>query len=364
MKTLSQRVANFNAGPAVLPVSVLEKAQAELLHFQKSGMSIMEMSHRSKEFMAILEGAEARLRRLLGISNDYEVLFLQGGASLQFSMVPLNLYQSGKPVDVIHTGYWTKKAIAELEKSASYRVVASSESNGFKKIPEVKKSDFHSDASYVYIASNNTIYGTQWSSFPETGDVPLVADMTSDILSRKIDCSRFGVIFAGAQKNVGPAGLTLVIIRKDLAERADAKLPSMLQYRTHIKGKSLYNTPPAFSIYICALVLEWMENQGGISAIEKQNREKAQSLYDFIDQSDFYEGIVDKSNRSIMNVVFRTKGSEEVEAKFVSEAKANGLVGLKGHRSVGGLRASLYSAQTQESVNQLIDFMKEFEKGK
>ena len=361
-KTALDRVVNFNPGPAVLPVPVLEQAQAELLNFQGTGMSIMEISHRAKEFVDVLERGEQALRRLMGISKDYEVLFLQGGASLQFTMVPMNLYQKNKPVDVFHTGQWTKKAIAELDKVATYKIVASSESEKFKKIPSFQASALNPDASYVYLASNNTIVGSQWPSYPDTGAIPLVADMTSDILCRKVDVSRFGLIFAGAQKNLGPAGVTVVIIRKDLSERAGVKVPTMLQYRTHIKDKSLYNTPPTFAVYITTLFLEWMEKEGGISEIEKRNREKAKRLYTFVDNSEFYEALIEKESRSLMSVVFRIKtGDQDLESKFVKESKAAGLIGLKGHRSVGGLRASLYNAQSIEGVKALVDFMKDFE---
>ncbi len=358
-----ERVFNFSAGPAVLPVPVLEKAQSELLNYDGCGMSVMEMSHRSKEFDGIIARAEAGIRKLLGISDDYAVLFLQGGASLQFSMVPMNLFVEGKPVDIVHSGVWTKKAIAEHKKLCPFRLAASTEAENFLRLPQMKEIELSGDASYVYMCSNNTIYGTQFKQFPQIGEIPLVADMSSDILSRPLDVSHFGLIFAGAQKNIGPSGLTMVIIRKDLAERAKESLPTMLQYRTHIKEKSLYNTPPTFGIYIAMLVFEWLLERGGLSAMKKVNDEKAQKLYDAIDESDFFYTPIPAEDRSPMNVVFRVTGNkEDLEKAFVSEATKAGLSGLKGHRSVGGLRASIYNAFPPEGVEALVQFMKEFEK--
>jgi phosphoserine aminotransferase len=359
---MSKSIYNFSAGPGVLPRPVLERARDELLNYGDSGMSVMEMSHRSKTFEAILAGAEAGLRRVMGIPEAYAVLFLQGGASLQFAMVPMNLYLEGRPVDVIHTGAWTEKAIADLEKVATYRLAASTEAEGFRRLPELAEIELNKEASYVYLCSNNTIFGTQWREFPHTGDVPLVADMSSDILSRVIDVSRFGLIFAGAQKNIGPAGVTVVIMRPELAERADDKLPVMLQYRTHLKGHSLYNTPPTFGVYMIGLVMDWIEAQGGVAELERRNEAKAQLLYQAIDQSDFYHCPVAKSDRSRMNVIYRVGGGNgELEKRFVAEAEAAGLTELKGHRSVGGLRASLYNAQSLEAVEVLVDFMRAFE---
>lgn len=360
---MHKRVFNFSAGPAVLPLPVLERAREELLSFEGCGMSVLEMSHRSKEFESILARAENGLRRNMGIPDDYAVLFLQGGASLQFAMIPMNLYIPGKPVDVIHTGAWTGKAIEELQKLAEYRIAASTESERFRRLPCPEEIRLSPDASYVYMVSNNTIFGTQWREFPDTGDVPLVADMSSDILSRAVDVSRFGLIFAGAQKNLGPAGVTVVIIRKDLAERASPQLPTMLQYRTHIRHHSLYNTPPTFAIYIVWLVMEWIQAEGGLAVIERRNEEKAQLLYDAIDRSEFYYCPVAKRDRSRMNVIIRIHGNnEELENRFAQEAKAAGLTDLKGHRSVGGLRASIYNAQPIEGVKALIEFMHEFER--
>ena len=355
------RKFNFSAGPAVLPVPVLERARDEMLNFENSGMSVMEMSHRSAVFEGILARAENGMRRVMNIPDEYAVLFLQGGASLQFAMVPMNLYQPGKPVDMLHTGTWTKKAIVELGKIAEYRLAASTEADKFRRVPRLDEIDLNPDASYVHMASNNTIAGTEWHVFPDTGDVPLVADMSSDILSKPIDVSKFGVIFAGAQKNIGPAGVTVVIIRKDLAERASESLPTMLNYRTHISKNSMFNTPPTWGIYLIALVMEWLEAEGGLSAIENRNKEKAALLYDAIDRNDFYYCPVETESRSLMNVVFRVRGDDAaLEAKFVAEATAAGLLNLKGHRSVGGLRASIYNAQPMAGVQALVDFMSAF----
>ena len=357
------RIFNFSAGPAVLPLSVLEKAQAELVDYKGLGMSVMEMSHRSKPYEEIIESAEKGLRKNMGISDDYAVLFLQGGASLQFAMVPMNLYIPGKPIDVIHTGAWTKKAMEEIDKIGERKFVADMTAEKFMRLPNPEELQFNPDASYVHMCSNNTIFGTEWRWFPETGDVPLVADMSSDILSHPVDVSKFGLIFAGAQKNIGPAGVTVVIIRKDLAERVNAKVPTMLQYKTHIKEKSLYNTPACYAIYIVRLVMDWVEEQGGVAALEKINAEKAAILYNAIDASDYYFCPVNKPDRSYMNVVFRLASkNEELEAKFAKEAEKAGLTGLKGHRSVGGLRASIYNAHPVEGIKALVEFMKEFEK--
>lgn len=359
---MERRIYNFSAGPAVLPVPVLEQAQSELLNHQDCGMSVLEMSHRSKAFEAIINGAEAGLRRVMGIPDDYVVLFLQGGASLQFTMVPQNLFLQGQPVDVVHTGAWTKKAIDELKKVAAYDIAASTEAEHFTRLPAADEMTFNVNASYVHICSNNTIFGTQWQTFPDTGDVPLVADMSSDILSRPIDVSNFGLIFAGAQKNIGPAGVTIVIMRRELAERATKLLPTMLQYRTHIEKRSLYNTPPTFAVYMVGLVTEWIENEGGLPGLAARNQEKADRIYDCIDGTDFYSCPVARQDRSKMNVVCRIQdGDEALEKKFVAEAGEAGLSGVKGHRSVGGLRFSIYNAQTIEAVATLTDFMHAFE---
>lgn len=358
------RIFNFNAGPAVLPLPVLEKIRSEILCYGKTGMSVMEMSHRDKVFDGILHNTENNLRKILGIPDDYAVLFLQGGARLQFAMIPMNLYSEGKPVDVLHTGEWSKQAITELKRLAQYRLAASTESEKFMRLPRPQEIQFSPDASYVHLVANNTICGTQWHSFPDTGSVPLIADMTSDILSRPLDVRRFGMIFASAQKNLGIAGVTAVIIRKDLAQRASEKLPTMLLYRSHIEHNSCLNTAPTFAIYVMGLVLEWVLHEGGLGVIEARNREKAKILYDVIDASPgFYQCPIHKPDRSLMNVVFRIRdGNEELEKKFAEETKTAGLAGLKGHRSVGGLRASIYNAQSLEGVKALRDFMKDFEK--
>ena len=359
--TTVNRIFNFSAGPAAIPLSVLQQAQDDLLSYKGCGMSIMEISHRSKEFEDVLARAEASARRLLNIPEDYAVLFLQGGASLQFSMLPMNLCLPGKPVDMLVTGVWSQKAQEEIQKVSPVNIAGSAEASKFRSIPSAAELTLDPNASFVHITSNNTIYGTQWREFPNTGSVPLVADMSSDILSRPLDIKQFGVVYAGAQKNLGPSGVTLVIIRKDLAERADKKLATMLQYRTHIKNTSMYNTPPTFGIYIMGLVFDWLEANGGLATMEKLNQQKAALLYDAIDGNDFYYNPVEKAARSLMNVVFRIKGdNEELEKKFVSEAKAARLNELKGHRNVGGLRASIYNAQPLEGVQALVAFMKDF----
>jgi len=347
----------------MLPLSVLERVREELLDYRGTGMSVMEMSHRSPEFEEILDRAEQTLRRLMAIPEEHAVLFLQGGGSLQFSMVPMNLCLPGKPVDVLHTGMWTAKAIAELKKGTPFRIAASTEAEKFTRVPRADELALSPDASYVYMCTNNTIEGTQWHSMPQTGAVPLAADMSSDILSRALDVRRFGLIFAGAQKNLGPAGATVVIVRRDLAERADKNLPSLLQYRTEIKERSLFHTPPTFAVYVCGLVFEWVEKQGGAAAVEKKNEAKAKLLYDALDAGSFYHCPVEKASRSRMNVVFRVAGGDEaIEKRFVGEAAAAGIAGIAGHRSVGGMRVSLYNAVTQEAVEALVNFMREFER--
>ncbi len=361
-----KRVLNFNAGPGALPLPVLERAREELLDWHGSGMSVMELSHRSPEFESINAAAEAGLRNHLAIPDDYAVIFLQGGGSMQFSMVPMNLCLPGKPVDMIHTGAWTAKALGELQKGIPHRIASSTEAVKFMRLPRPAEITLAPNASYVYLCANNTIEGTQWATFPATGEVPLVADMSSDIASRRIDVSKCGLIFAGAQKNLGPAGVTVVVVRRDLAERADKHLPTMLQYRKHIKEKSLYNTPPTFAVYIVGLMMDWIESEGGITAIEKRNDAKAKLLYDTIDASDgFYDCPVEHESRSRMNVVFRvgkTGGDEVVEKRFSQEAAAAGIVGTPGHRSVGGIRVSLYNAVTVEAVTVLVGFMHEFQR--
>lgn len=360
-----KRAHNFNAGPAALPLPVLERIREELLDYRGTGMSVMEMSHRSPEFEAINNAAEANLRKLLAIPDDYAVIFVQGGGSLQFSMVPMNLAQPGKPVDVLHTGAWTSKAISELKKGTAHNIAASTEAEKFIRVPRNDEIKHSPDASYLYFCTNNTIEGTQYHTIP-TSAAPLVADMSSDIASRPLDVSKFGLIFAGAQKNLGPSGVTLVIVRKDLAERADKNLPTTLQYRTFIKEKSLYNTPPTFAIYILGLVTEWIAAEGGLPGIQKRNDAKAKLLYDTIDGSNgYYRCPVEKSSRSLMNVVFRVGGGEEsIEKEFAKGAAAAGLVGTPGHRSVGGMRVSLYNAVGQDSVEALVSYMREFQRAK
>jgi phosphoserine aminotransferase len=359
-----KRAFNFNAGPAALPLSVLERIREELLDWHGTGMSVMEMSHRSPEFEGINAAAEAGLRKHLSIPDDYAVIFLQGGGSMQFTMAPMNLCLPGKPVDIIHTGAWTAKALGELKKGILHNVAASSEAQKFTRIPSASEIKLSGDSSYLHICTNNTIEGTQWRTLPETGGAPLVADMSSDIASRPIDVKKFGLIFAGAQKNLGPSGATVVIVRKDLAERADKNLPTLLQYRTHIKEKSLYHTPPTFAIYIIGLVMDWIANEGGITAIETRNEAKAKLLYDTIDSSNGYYGCpVERASRSRMNVVFRVGGGDEAKEKtFAKEAEAAGIVGTPGHRSIGGMRVSLYNAVAPEAVKALVDFMREFQR--
>ena len=357
---MAQRVINFNPGPSALPLSVLEQAKSEMLDFQGSGMSVLETSHRSKQFEAVLDSAVQRTRRLLGLDESYHVLFIQGGASMQFAMVPMNL-AGGKPVDYVDTGTWSTKAIKEARICGKdTRVVASSQDEQFTFIPG--KVPVNPDAAYLHITSNNTIRGTQWRSFPDAGDVPLVSDMSSDIFSRKFDPRPFGLIYAGAQKNAGPSGVTLVIIRDDMLQKASKELPTMLRYSTYADNRSLYNTPPCFSIYLCELVLKWIEETvGGMERMEKINEEKAAVLYDYIDSQDFYRGTARPDSRSRMNVTFLLPEAE-LEKEFLSGATEAGLYGLKGHRSVGGLRASIYNATTLESVKALVDYMKHFAK--
>ncbi len=358
---MGERIHNFNAGPAALPLPVLEQTQAELLDFRGSGMSILEMSHRSKGFDEVINDAVARTGRLLRLGDDFRVLFIQGGASLQFCMIPMNLAVGRKPLDYVNTGTWSTKAIKEARlQGKTVRVLASSEDAGFSYIP--KGFDFDGQAAFLHFTSNNTIKGTQWAAFPESGEVPLVSDMSSDFLSRPFDVRPFGLIYAGAQKNIGPAGAALVIIRRDMLERAPDGIPTMLRYSTFAESNSLYNTPPCFVIYVISLVLKWLEETvGGLDEMERINREKARLIYDRIDGSSFYRGTAAKDSRSLMNVTFRLP-SEELEARFVAEALKQGLGGLKGHRSVGGCRASLYNATGMDAVADLAAFMAEFEK--
>ena len=354
-----QRVFNFAAGPACLPEAVLKKAQEEFMVYGTSGMNVMEMSHRSKDYQDIIQAAEADLRSLMGIPENYKVLFLQGGASTQFAMVPMNLFKKGKAF-YVNTGVWSKKAIAQAKKYGEVEVVASSEDKTFSYIPKLNADMFKGDADYVHITENNTIYGTKFSSLPET-DLPIVSDMSSCILSEPVDVSKYGIIYAGAQKNIGPAGVTIVIIREDLI-RDDLPefVPTMLQYKTHADNDSLFNTPPTYSIYMAGLVFKWLLDLGGIPEIEKINRRKAGKLYDYLDNSAMFSSAVEGIDRSIMNVPFVT-GDADLDAEFIAEAKKCGLMNIKGHRSVGGMRASIYNAMPEAGIDALIECMKAFE---
>jgi len=356
-----KRIYNFNAGPAALPLPVLEEIRDSFLNFAGSGMSIVEISHRSKWFDDVINDAVARTKRLLNLDDRYHVLFIQGGASLQFCMIPMNLLKDGESADYVNTGTWSTKAIKEAKiLGKSVRVVASSEDKNFSYIP--KNISFSSNAAYVHITSNNTIKGTQWAEFPDTKGIPLISDMSSDIMSRRFDAKPFGLIYAGAQKNIGPAGVCMVIIRDDMLKRVPATLPSMLKYSTFSESNSLYNTPPCFSVYTIQLVLKWLEETvGGLDKMEEINRKKGAAIYSLIDSTAFYKGTAEPDSRSLMNVTFRLP-NEELEKKFIKEATENGFGGLKGHRSVGGCRASVYNATTLEGVEALADFMKSFEK--
>lgn len=356
-----KRVYNFSAGPSMLPQEVLQIAALEMLDYKGSGQSVMEMSHRSKVYETIIGDAERSLREIMNIPSNYKILFLQGGATMQFSQVPLNLMGDSGDADYMVTGEFAKRAAKEAAKFGKVNVVASSEDKTFSYIPEFDKSKFNPKAKYFHITSNNTIFGTRFTKWPETGDVPLVADMSSDILSRVVDVKKFGLIYAGAQKNMGPAGVTIVIIREDLLGRASANVPVLLDYKTQADNDSLYNTPPCFSIYMCGLVFEWVKKLGGVAEMEKRNIAKAKVLYDFLDKSKMFKNPVKSKDRSIMNVTFVAK-SEELNDKFIKEAAVAGFVNLKGHRSVGGMRASIYNAMPPEGVESLVKFMKEFEK--
>lgn len=355
------RVFNFSAGPSMLDESVLRKAAQQLLEYGCSGQSVMEMSHRSSDFTAIIDECEQRLRLLMNIPDNYHVLFLQGGASLQFTMIPMNLKVNGT-CDLIHTGAWTKKAIKEANRFMTCRVIASSEEAGFSFIPKVDQNMLDPQADYVYICENNTIYGTKYKQLPPVPEhVPLIADLSSCILSEPVDVSKYGLIFAGAQKNMGIAGLTVVIIRDDLVQRCPDDIPDMLSYKKQIANKSMLNTPPTYAIYMCNLVLEWLENEmGGLNQMKVLNEKKAKALYDYLDSTDFYQTMVVPEDRSMMNVVFVT-GNPELDKLFVQQAKDEGMINLKGHRSIGGMRASIYNAMPYEGVLKLIDFMKKFE---
>ncbi len=355
------RVYNFSAGPAVLPEEVLKEAAEEMLDYKGTGMSVMEMSHRSKAFQTIIETAEQDLRDLLHIPDNYKVLFLQGGASLQFAMIPMNLMKH-KKADYIITGQWAKKAYQEAKKYGEAKAIASSEDKTYSYIPDCSDLPIDEDADYVYICENNTIYGTKFKTLPNTKGKTLVADVSSCFLSEPMDVTKYGVIYGGVQKNIGPAGVAIAIIREDLiTEEVLPGTPTMLKYKIHADNDSLYNTPPCYGIYICGKVFQWLKNMGGLEVMRERNEKKAKLLYDFLDESELFRGTVEKKDRSLMNVPFVT-GNEELDAKFVKEAKEAGLENLKGHRTVGGMRASIYNAMPLEGVEKLVEFMREFEK--
>jgi len=358
---MTERILNFSAGPAVLPVPVLEEAQREMLSLPGVGMSVMEISHRSKTFDAIIGRTEASLRELLNIPSNYHILFLQGGASLQFSMVPMNFLPADGSADYVLTGSWGKKALKEAKKVGGVNVAATMADGGFTRVPLRDEMSLNPHAAYVHITSNETIEGVEWKREPAVGDVPLVSDASSNILSRQLDVNKYALIYAGAQKNMGPSGVTLVILRDDLLQRIPENLATMLDYRIHVENKSLYNTPNTWGIYIMDLVCKWLKEKGGIAAMQRENEQKAQLLYDAIDATDFYRGHADVDCRSNMNVTFRLP-AEELEKKFTAEATAQGLDGLKGHRSVGGIRASIYNAFPRAGVEALVSFMKDFER--
>lgn len=358
---MNSRVYNFSAGPSMLPEPVLKRAADEMLNYKGSGQSVMEMSHRSKVFDSIIVRCEELLRKMLGIPSNYKVLFLQGGASSQFAMIPLNLMNGSGKADFIVTGQWANKAYKEAARYGNARIVASSKDKTFTYIPKTTAADFDQEADYAYICMNNTIYGTKYAELPDVGNLPLVADVSSCILSEPLDVSKFGLVFAGAQKNMGPAGLTVVIVREDLIGHARDITPTMFNYQTHADNRSLFNTPPCYAIYICMLVLEWLEELGGLEEMAKINRKKAGILYDFLDNSKLFRGTVEKEFRSLMNVPFVTD-NDELDKKAVAEAETEGFVNIKGHRTVGGLRASIYNAMPVEGVEKLVDFLGRFEK--
>lgn len=357
------RVYNFSAGPAMLPEEVLKTAAEEMLDYKGTGESVMEMSHRSKEYQAIIDSCEASLREIMAIPDNYKVLFLQGGASSQFAMIPLNLMNKTGKADFVITGQWANKAYQQACKlygEENCNVIASSKDKTFSYIPELDKSKFNPTADFFHICQNNTIYGTRFSELPDTGNVPLVADMSSCILSEPVDVSKYGLIYAGAQKNMGPAGLTVVIIREDLIGGAKDNCPTMFDYKTHADNGSMFNTPPTYGIYILGLVLDWVKSKGGLEAMKKLNEEKAAVIYDFLDSSSMFKATVHGKDRSLMNIPFVT-GNDELDAKFVAEAKKAGFINIKGHRSVGGMRASVYNAMPIEGCRKLVEFMKKFE---
>ncbi len=361
MAITTTRIFNFAAGPAVLPLPVLEEAQRDLLALPGVGMSVLEISHRSKTFDDIIQSCEADIRRLASIPADYHVLFLQGGASLQFSMVPMNLLPPGGSADYIVTGAWSQKAVKEAKRVGAVNIAATTEPENFKRVPRQDEIKLSKGAAYVHYTSNNTIFGTEWQYMPDLGDAPIVCDTSSDMFSRPIDISKHALIYAGAQKNLGPSGVTLVIVRDDMVKRSPATLPTMLSYSVHAENKSLYNTPNTFGIYLMRLTMKWLLANGGLAGIAKANERKAAKLYAEIDRTGFYRGHAEKDSRSRMNITFRLP-SEDLEKAFAKEATAAGLDGLKGHRSVGGIRASVYNAFPEEGIDALVQFMKEFEK--
>lgn len=354
------RVYNFSAGPAILPEEVLKKAAAQMLEYETSGQSVMEMSHRSKEYQAIIDSVEAKLKELMNIPDNYKILFLQGGASSQFAMIPLNLMNKNNKADFVLTGQWANKAYQEASRYGKCNIVASSKDKTFSYIPELDETKFDPEADFFHICYNNTIYGTKFNELPNTNGVPIIADMSSCILSEPVDVSKYGMIYAGAQKNMGPAGLTVVIIREDLIGNAMDITPTMFNYQTHADNGSMYNTPPTYGIYILGLVLDWVKEKGGLEKMKELNEEKAKLLYDFLDSSNLFKATVSGKDRSLMNVPFIT-GNEELDAKFIAEAKKAGLINIKGHRSVGGMRASIYNAMPIEGVKALVEFMRKFE---
>ncbi|MBS4211360.1 MULTISPECIES: 3-phosphoserine/phosphohydroxythreonine transaminase [Neobacillus] len=362
MKLDIKRAYNFNAGPSALPLSVLEKAQQELIDFRGTGMSIMELSHRSAAYEEVHNQAIAHLKDLMSIPDNYEVLFLQGGASLQFSMIPMNFLGEGKKAGYVMTGSWSEKAFAEAKLFGEVSQAASSKEGKYRRIPRLAEIQFQGDEAYLHLTSNNTIYGTQWKEFPATGNVPLIADMSSDILSKPVDVSKFSMIYAGAQKNLGPSGVTVVIVRKEFLEKANSNIPTMLKYSTHAKNNSLYNTPPTFGIYMLGEVLGWVQEIGGLEEVVRRNEEKAKVIYDAIDNSNgFYIGHAENDSRSLMNITFNLK-SEELEKAFLVQAKQEGFIGVNGHRSIGGCRASTYNAVPYESCKAFSEFMEQFQK--
>ncbi|AJY75839.1 3-phosphoserine/phosphohydroxythreonine transaminase [Paenibacillus beijingensis] len=359
---MTHRAYNFNAGPAALPIEVLQQAQEQFVEFGGSGMSIMEMSHRGAIYEGVHNETQALMRELFAIPGNYQILFLQGGASTQFAMIPLNLLSAGKTGAYVMTGSWAKKALQEAKLVGETAVAASSESVAYNRIPDLSEISVPDNAAYLHITSNETIEGTQFAAYPDTGSVPLIGDLSSDIMCRTVDVNQFGIIYAGAQKNLGPSGVTIVIAREDLVAESPKSVPTMLRYDTHAKSNSLYNTPPSFSIYMVNLVLKWIASKGGVAALEQYNRDKTKLIYNAIDESGgFYRGFADPASRSLMNITFRLQ-SEELEKQFAKESEQHGFVGLKGHRSVGGLRASTYNAVPLESCKALADFMQEFQR--